>query len=72
MTVGVVDRNKQHHDVLEQIRARLCDCNVAQQGQPSIFAVGLAGVNARLNQNYRLAARRACFRCKGFAFGGDQ
>ena len=33
MTVRVIDGHKQNHDVLEQILARLCDCNVAQQGQ---------------------------------------
>jgi hypothetical protein len=71
VAVGVIDRHKQHYDVLEQVRARFCDCNVAQQGEPSIFPIGLACVNARLYQDYRLASASGRIGCEGFALGGD-
>src|SRR4029079_17148824 len=55
MTVGVVDGNKQQHDVVQYSVDGLRDGDIAQQGKASVFTVGFTGVNTRLDQDDGLA-----------------
>ncbi len=72
VSVGVVDRNEEQHDVFEQAGVGFGDGDVAQQSETGVFAVRFAGVNAGLDQNNCLVLRPCGFRRERAGFRGDQ
>ena len=52
MTVSVVNRYEEQHGVRQYSLDAFRDRDVAKQGEAGVFAVGLTGVNAGLNQDY--------------------
>ena len=68
VAVDIVDRDDEEDNVVEERRFGFCDCDITQEHEARVFAVDLAGVDAVLNQKYRLVALRRLLRIEQFVF----